>query len=116
MVIKIDRKSIRLNPDAGRTTYHFPGKWSDDGKGGRFREIQTVYSMMMPEPAYLYSYEQAIIECNNCHEKFDIKELLTDSYYDAEGDYYSDKICPKCNTWECCDIEYEEFSKELMEI
>ena len=64
--------------------------------------MQTIYTS--PEPRFLFEYEPTEVECKECHEKFLHTELRSDSM----GDDYSDRICPRCGCWDCCDIKFEE--------
>ena len=118
--IKIDRNSIRKNPNAGRTTYKIPGikqEFKDEvtvRKFVRFGEnqswqqisvdktesvrteipIQVIHSLS-PEPDYLYNYAVTEITCLYCGNVFphtDLKEEFVDGYWDPEiqDQYYWD--------------------------
>ncbi|MFW9876909.1 MAG: hypothetical protein ACFFG0_27765 [Candidatus Thorarchaeota archaeon] len=77
----------------------------------KINEYDTIYSLT-PEPRFLYSYENKMVCCNNCKEKFDWKELLSDSLscFEQEAYSWSDTICPKCGEWDCCKIEFEKLN------
>jgi predicted RNA-binding Zn-ribbon protein involved in translation (DUF1610 family) len=64
-----------------------------------------------PIPAYSFDYENTKIKCNECGE-----EIMTDdlkSEESSDGEYYSDRICPKCGMFDCCDLEYEKIGDVL---
>ena len=66
---------------------------------------QTLYHNPLPE--YYFDYIPTQIICSNCKESFDYSELLSDSI----DENYSNEICPKCNYWGCCEIEYEKLKE-----
>ncbi len=108
VLIKIDRATIRENPNAGNTVYYVPGKpeISEDGST-RTMNIQTLYSLT-PEPKWLYKYTPTVIECKNC-KKFIIHTELESDSFDYDGGY-SNRVCPECGEWDCCDIEFEKIT------
>lgn len=118
-LIQIDRNSMRINPNAGRTQYLVPGKSSptfdkDGNKTGYSREMQTVYSMF-PEPRYLYKYQDTLVSCYSCGALFDYGKL-EDAHDSFNGeDYWNDEVCPECDQWDCCEIEYEEPEEAIKE-
>jgi hypothetical protein len=69
------------------------------------------YHSMVPEPAQFFEYEKTSVECCNCHAKFPYTDLKTDSIpdYGCEyaDEYYSDRVCPKCNEFDCCELDFE---------
>lgn len=59
-----------------------------------------------PNPQYLFSYENPLIECDSCHNKVklsDIKEEYSD-------DGYAYLLCPKCNNIDTFEIKYERIN------
>jgi hypothetical protein len=102
-LIKIDRKSIRKNENAGSTTFLVPGRANPDGT----RPVSTVRSLY-PVPNYSASYERTEVECKFCHAKFPYDELKEDSPYN--DDEIFENICPKCENPKCCEIEFEKFN------
>ena len=71
------------------------------------QEIQTLYNLL-PEPEWLYEYDNYEVECDWCGAIFDWKKLK--SWTDGDEYYYreSDTICPECGEWDCCQIEFQE--------
>ena len=63
-------------------------------------------------PKYFYSYSDTMVQCNSCLKKFDYAELELDwiDYLDAR----TDTKCPFCEAWDCCEIEYEKLSEEIL--
>ena len=69
--------------------------------------IETI-DCLTPEPEYLYKYGDFEIKCDECNEKFSYKKLKHFEI-DYGNDYsYSDCVCPICNKWDCCIIEFEK--------
>lgn len=64
----------------------------------------TVYHA--PIPKYSFTYENTEVICYECGEKIMTNDLQSDE--SSDGEYYSDKICPKCGAFDCCLIEYEK--------
>lgn len=81
-------------------------------------EISTSYNQQIlhslsPQPKYIVEYEDIIVECDECNEKFKISELEYDYITmitpdDECVEVESNKICPKCGHWDCCELEYEK--------
>jgi len=63
-----------------------------------------------PIPEYSYKYINTLLVCNNCNNKIKSDDLKSDEFYD----YYSDKVCPKCGAFDCCDITYESIENALI--
>lgn len=162
ILIKIDRKSIRKNPNAGRTqqkvagarntTFTCKGKlpgylkdkdnivitgWSirdgikeyegiitdesiiekiydneyykENGKNISIETTQDWHTVTFPpEPEYFYKYKDTKVKCKECKHEF-----MSDEFKEFEIDWddnYSHTItgCPKCENWDCCDINYEK--------
>lgn len=72
MLIKIDRKSIQKNPNAG-----------------------SMISLHSPEEKYLYKYEDPLIMCSECASKIKISEIEDIS---EDVDYYICDRCPVCKS------------------
>jgi len=116
--ILIDRSTIRRNPNAGRNTYHIPGPvHCSNGPTGitMTREFQTMHTMC-PEPSFFFSYIPTEVECDTCHQKFLHTELQADVEYDGEGgEFYSDRICPRCREFDCCFLDCERIDYDEMD-
>lgn len=111
ILIKIDRNSIKLNPNFGQTTYQVPGQTASLS-----RPVQLIRTIN-PEPKYLFSHETTIIECQYCHEKFPHIELQSESYTDCDGESICNTVCPKCKKHHCCKTlqfeQIEDIKEEL---
>lgn len=134
-IIKIDRSSIKLNPDGGKSIFYVAGQQhlyidgeevfcSDenrkvlienslkDGKVVKLAQDCNPIHLLSPLSKYLYNYEPTNVKCEDCGEQFDYKELRYDEFYDDDyGSRWSDKICPKCWFWDCCELEFEKIDK-----
>lgn len=66
---------------------------------------QVIHSMT-PEPDWLYQYEPIRVKCEFCNRRFLHTELKSDSIW-HDDEIFSDTVCPKCDTFDCCEIEYE---------
>jgi hypothetical protein len=77
------------------------------------REIDRR-KLMHPEPPYLYDYQPTEVQCCECLQRFSHDELEADSAFDGEDESWSNEICPKCGEWNCCEIEYEELTREML--
>ena len=76
---------------------------------------RTVQSLR-PQPAYLFSYEDPTITCQQCGAEFPVSQLQSDSFDDGNGDICTNKMCPKCGTWEAIDdlsLTYESIGDAL---
>ena len=124
-IIKIDKESIKENPNAGSMMHKFasgPPKIEEtyevlfDGSRvlknvRKTQPIQTIRHLN-PEGPYLFDYLPTTIKCDYCGAEFDYKELSADCNCDSDGEeIWSNEICPKCGTWGCCEIEYEKIEK-----
>lgn len=145
MLIKINRKSIKKNPNAGNTTYHMPlgpteyhktvintkQYVSNNGidyllvadntetKLSLSQPVQTIHTLS-PEPDWLYKYEDPEVECKECGNKFKHSELKDESheYIDEDGfDNWGEikNVCPICDTQECCDVKFEKIEDIIRE-
>ena len=61
-----------------------------------------------PIPKYSFTYKNTKVVCCECGEKIMTDDLQSDE--SSDGEYYSDKICPKCGAFDCCLIEYEKIN------
>jgi len=145
-IIKIDRSTIKKNPNAGNTQTVVYGnaevsftirgelpdhlvdggnviitEWSkNDCSGFLFnpndigllkkidgisykinKNSQLIYHL--PEPEYLFSYEDTQIPCNDCGNKVSIREIIEDENDDE--DVYT--ICPHCKEIDTFHFKYE---------
>ncbi len=150
--IKIDRRTLKKNPNAGSTVSYIPGiteatfeykgkelpNYLKDGGNciatevdyenniiqGRLlqaldnklfakmqkdeninvninREMQELKHL--PEPDYFYKYRKTKVQCDECMVWFDHHKLLSDEIMDV----YSDRVCPECGSFDCCQLKYE---------
>ncbi len=68
------------------------------------QEIKYQHIDHNPIKKYSFKYENTIIFCDFCKEKFEVDKLLE---YDND-DYYNDKVCPNCGESQCCQLDYEK--------
>lgn len=125
--IPIDRTTIRENPNAGNTVYYQQGpteyqmnleliswdnkKWKLTAVNKTAKQnINKLYSLT-PEGSHFYDFEKTIISCDSCGKTFSWDQLK------AEGcdDFWSDRICPSCEAWDCCELEFERLNDILKE-
>lgn len=66
-----------------------------------------------PEPTYFYSYIDRFVKCNVCRHTFSMSKLQSDCLYGDNDEIFSDRICPLCNTWDCCELEYENLNNAM---
>jgi DNA-directed RNA polymerase subunit RPC12/RpoP len=106
---RIDLKTIRPNPDAGRTSIRVAGKTSTivnpDGSITQTRGYQDV-QLLRPQPSHLFEWEPLSLKCERCGEEFPLEELIEE--YD---EYSIDQRCPKCQAYQ----PYVEFKFETIE-
>ena len=117
--IPIDRKSVRKNPNAGSTVYHMyagPPEITEVFVNGILvsktvnQPMQTLHTLT-PQPNYSFNHEDIEVRCESCEAMFPSSELVSDDVSDGDYGYsWSDRCCPKCGTWDCCELEYEKLS------
>ncbi len=73
------------------------------------QNFNTAQIHHSPIPKYSFKYTSTIVECINCKEKINSEDLESDSTQDT----FSDRICPKCNCWDYCELEYETIEEAL---
>lgn len=133
-LIPIDRSSIKPNP-------HYPhlGRYEiypreltrvDTYRGygleanGKTKWVLVSQEILEPKPEYeyiealgtapryFYSYSDTMVQCDNCRKQFNYNELQYEDMYDSWG--YTDRQCPFCHRWDCCELEYEKLSQETL--
>jgi len=119
-VVKIDRGSIKKNPDKGKMPGEMisqvPGPLLDDGKGGLYRNLTPVYSLGgWSPPTYLYDRLPCEITCSHCGANFSRKELFDEGMWIEENETWEYMVCCKCLKPNCCMLEFEELSSEMIE-
>jgi len=106
VLIKVIKSSIRKNPNAGRTSGFVAGRTVCED-GIQTRDIQRIH-WITPEANYICEYENPDLECSGCHGKFKANELRADS---LDFDTWSNRICPYCGKWDCCEFEFEKLEE-----
>lgn len=115
--IPIDRSTVRRNPNAGRSVFYVAGRAYEEttvGEDGTVRicrrqDVQTIYDF--PQSAFLWEYAPTEVRCGVCGEAFSHTELETDDTDFGDDGYCStDRKCPKCGVWDCCELERESLS------
>lgn len=77
---------------------------SDEYERMNFSENMNLQTIRhQPEDKWLYKYKDVKVQCSECGKKFSHTKLCQDW---NEGPIY--RICPYCDTAECCEIEYED--------
>lgn len=136
--IRIDKGSIRKNPNAGRTVYYrevgppqsyekiIDGDVVIEKYNGRecirrtkldndvyelssWMPFEIQYSLT-PEPDYFFEYLSTDVSCEACGRKFDYS-LLEDDWPNDECRVIN--ICPFCKEPNCCEIEYEQLDSSF---
>lgn len=112
-IVKINRETIRPNPNAGSTIVYIPGRYvkefNDDGSVSIRADYQTIHTLQ-PQAKFLYEYIPTLVQCAFCYAEFYHTELATEEY---QSYGYSDTVCPKCESFDCCNIEFEKFGEEM---
>lgn len=111
-IIKIDKSSIKKNPNHENMSYTVPGKIEILPDGSTHRYSQRIYTLT-PAPRYIYEYLTTEVQCEYCKAKFSYKDLKADYVYcdDNQDEIWSNQICPTCGAFDCCEIEYERIDK-----
>jgi len=68
------------------------------------------YRTLTPDPDFLFRYVPTVVECAECHERFDYSDLESD---EIDDDIWSDRVCPKCHAFDCCELEFENLTQEM---
>lgn len=151
ILVKIQRDSIRKNPNAGRTSFvvHGPSEIRFKYQGNNpellknctiisehssgevegyidnpddIKELANIPGMKievknnftrhehLPEPQYLYEYEDPKIKCSQCKEDIYISKIHTD-YDDWDNEYTECPNCKGVNTFP--EIQYEHIQDAL---
>ena len=79
----------------------------DDFIFNRTQNYETFYTLT-PAPKYLYKYGDDEVSCDICGESFSWRELESKDVEYGDEYYYSDRVCPKCESWDCCEIEFQK--------
>lgn len=91
-----------------------PNTWSSADIEMIWRQnIGTIYSLG-PQPAYFFEYEPTWVECEDCGAKF-LHTYLRYFENDAYDYTWTVTGCPACSTWDCCDIQREALTQELID-
>jgi SPP1 gp7 family putative phage head morphogenesis protein len=86
------------------------------GSPGTIIERNIKIISIPPQPVFLFDYMPTIIKCKYCGMKFDYKELESDCVIAGdEEEIYCGEICPHCKRDDCCDIEFEELTEDMIE-
>lgn len=75
------------------------------GARGRIEVENQTFRSLHPDPSHLFEYGPLMVECRECHQRFDIEALDSDSFDD---DTWSNTICPRCGAWDCLTEPVEE--------
>lgn len=135
IVIKINKNSIKKNPNAGNTSYILPSgplqrhkevintkkyiKLKEDEEWMLVSESekvsvshsqpQQVTHSLTPEGKYNFSYEDTKVRCRDCDKEFSYK--LLEEFFD--DDSYLKDICPYCHSSDCCEYRFESIEEAL---
>ncbi len=132
MKILINADSIRKNPDYAPGMRKFmrgPTQVTIGGRLATAEEIEKIKNddyddikddieiscaaidiTTIDDPKYLYEYEDKQVQCRECDSIFDHLELEYDCEYDGAE---SNAVCPICEAWNCCDVEYEDIEEAI---
>jgi hypothetical protein len=64
-----------------------------------------------PIPEYSYEYENISVVCCGCGKIIMTNDLESD--VDGSNENYSNRICPKCGEFYCCDLIYEKIEDAI---
>lgn len=95
-----------------RECYECPADWYDSTSVQG--HILPVYTLGRSN-RYVFEYEPLAVTCADCGKSFPADRLST-SYLD--DDLGSDRVCPECGCWDCCEVPPNEVlsDDELAEI
>ena len=107
-LIKIDRASVRENPNAGNTTYYVAGmpikEYDEEGRVVSVKQDVQYLHRLTPESKFFYEYVPTEVKCEECGAQF----LYTELKESEEWDVFLENVCPKCGTADCCELEFEK--------
>ena len=111
-LIKIDKKTIQINPNAGQDSYIIPGMIYQDENGDTHREYERIRSLTR-EPKFIFKYENTQVACKYCGKSFSYKDLKEDEVEcECCGNHYeASNVCPYCNEPDCCEIKFENINE-----
>ena len=111
-IVKVDRDSVKRNPEAGSQ-----GPYFVRGSSG-YQQMWTLSR----QPTWLFKYSDCQVTCGECGETFSYKDLTSEDveeYCDACGmwsEYTRSNICPKCGELECVELDYEDIDSVVKEL
>ncbi len=131
--IRVDRDSVKRNPRSGRTDFQVctgpptyerrTNEVSADGETWiitnqtttRTDNVQTIHTLA-PAGPFLFDYLLTKVKCVECNCEFDHTKLESESEDNgsSEYDWYSERVCPRCGKWDCCELEFEKLSNEVL--
>ena len=126
--VRIDRTTIKKNPEwidgSPNDQVMVPGCPRDvadkDGNViGQEYSMVRYYTIGPCRPKWLYAHKPCEVECEFCHERFDADELeyANDCPLDEDGNesfFETNRQCPKCGAWNCCDVKWEKLSDGMV--
>lgn len=82
------------------------------------QDAQYVHAVE-PPPKFSYEYLPTTVQCQECKEEFLHTELREDyndwDYQIGCPSEFCNTICPKCNKWWCCEVDWEVLSDGELE-
>lgn len=120
--ITINRSTIKENDNACATYIEVPGQCytKETFINGilvekyTVQDVQKIY-LMSPVPKYSFEYDDIEIRCEHCEKVFPYSKLEED--WEESWDSYSnsERVCPYCYGWDCCEIELEKFDESMID-
>lgn len=121
-LVKIDKNSIKENPDAGSTILRRPIGTPEIYEKYEYKNgVMINYEKSINQPyetihmlspiskySFRYKYEDTVVQCVDCHEIFSSDKLKYEIDYEGENN----KVCPQCGVWNCCQLEFEKLNIE----